>query len=61
MCHFCCTAILASYEKVNGQEVKFNNDAARQTYNVAVAKADGNRKGLREARNAQRSEARSAD
>jgi hypothetical protein len=29
---------------VNNQEVKFNNDAAHQTYNVAVAKADGNRK-----------------
>jgi predicted small secreted protein len=33
-----------SYEKVNDQEVKFNNDAAHQLYNVAIAKADGNRK-----------------
>lgn len=33
-----------SYEKVNDQEIKFNNDAAHQIYNVAVAKADGNRK-----------------
>jgi hypothetical protein len=32
------------YEKVNDQEIKFNNDAAHRTYNVAVAKADGNRK-----------------
>ncbi len=33
-----------SYEKVNDQEIKFNNDAAHQAYNVAVAKADGDRK-----------------
>src|SRR6204780_5270610 len=38
------SALDKSYEKVNGQEIKFNNDAARQTYNVAVAKADGDRK-----------------
>src|SRR5260370_36730723 len=37
-------ALDKSYEKVNDQEIKFNNDAAHQTYNVAVAKADGNRK-----------------
>ena len=38
------SALDKSYEKVNDQEIKFNNDAARQTYNVAIAKADGNRK-----------------
>jgi hypothetical protein len=38
------SALDKSYEKVNDQEVKFNNDAAHQTYNVAIAKADGNRK-----------------
>jgi predicted small secreted protein len=38
------SALDKSYEKVNGQEIRFNNDAARQTYNVAIAKADGNRK-----------------
>src|ERR1700684_825007 len=38
------SALDKSYEKVNDQEMKFNNDAAHQTYNVAVAKADGNRK-----------------
>jgi hypothetical protein len=38
------SALDKSYEKVNDQELKFNNDAARQTYNVAIAKADGNRK-----------------
>jgi hypothetical protein len=38
------SALDKSYEKVNNQEIKFNNDAAHQTYNVAVAKADGNRK-----------------
>ena len=38
------SALDKSYEKVNDQEVKFNNDAAHQTYNVAVAKADGDRK-----------------
>jgi hypothetical protein len=38
------SALDKSYEKINDQEIKFNNDAARQTYNVAVAKADGTRK-----------------
>ncbi len=38
------SALDKSYEKVNDQEIKFNNDAAHQSYNVAVAKADGNRK-----------------
>jgi hypothetical protein len=38
------SALDRSYEKVNDQEIKFNNDATRQTYNVAIAKADGNRK-----------------
>jgi hypothetical protein len=38
------SALDKSYEKVNDQEIKFNNDATHQTYNVAVAKADGNRK-----------------
>jgi hypothetical protein len=38
------SALDKSYGKVNGQEIKFSNDAAHQTYNVAVAKADGNRK-----------------
>src|SRR5579863_9644230 len=38
------SALDKSYEKVNDQEIKFNNDAARQTYNVAIAKADGTRK-----------------
>ena len=38
------SALDKSYDKVNDQEMKFNNDAARQTYNVAIAKADGNRK-----------------
>jgi hypothetical protein len=38
------SALDKSYEKVNDQEIKFNNDAAHQTYNVAVAKADGDRK-----------------
>ncbi|HWX35194.1 MAG TPA: hypothetical protein VNZ53_48215 [Steroidobacteraceae bacterium] len=37
-------ALDKSYEKVIDQEIKFNNDAAHQTYNVAIAKADGNRK-----------------
>ena len=37
-------ALDKSYEKVNEQEIRFNNDAAHQTYNVAIAKADGNRK-----------------
>jgi HD-GYP domain-containing protein (c-di-GMP phosphodiesterase class II) len=37
-------ALDKSYEKINNQEIKFNNDAARQAYNVAIAKADGNRK-----------------
>ena len=38
------SALDKSYEKVNDQEIKFNNDAAHQTYNVAIAKADGDRK-----------------
>jgi hypothetical protein len=38
------SALDKSYEKINDQEIKFNNDAAHQTYNVAIAKADGNRK-----------------
>ena len=38
------SALDKSYEKVNDQELKFNNDAVHQTYNVAVAKADGNRR-----------------
>jgi hypothetical protein len=38
------SALDKSYEKVNNQEIRFNNDAAHQTYNVAVAKADGDRK-----------------
>jgi hypothetical protein len=37
-------ALDKSYEKVNDQEIKFNNDAAHQTYNVAIATADGKRK-----------------
>ena len=37
-------ALDKSYAKVNDQEIKFNNDAAHQAYNVAIAKADGNRK-----------------
>jgi hypothetical protein len=38
------SALDKSYEKVNDREIKFNNDAVHQTYNVAVAKADGDRK-----------------
>jgi uncharacterized membrane protein YkoI len=38
------SALDKSYGKVSDQEIKFNNDAARQSYNVAVAEADGNRK-----------------
>ena len=38
------SALDKSYAKVNDQEIKFNNDAAHQAYNVAIAKADGNRK-----------------
>ena len=38
------SALDKSYEKVSDQEIKFNNDAAHQTYNVVVAKADGDRK-----------------
>jgi hypothetical protein len=38
------SALDRSYAKINDQEIKFNNDAAHQTYNVAIAKADGNRK-----------------
>jgi len=37
-------ALDKSYEKINTQEIKFNNDAAHQTYNVTIAKADGDRK-----------------
>jgi uncharacterized membrane protein YkoI len=37
-------ALDKSYEKINSQEIKFNNDAAHQTYNVTIAKADGDRK-----------------
>src|SRR3984957_6640351 len=38
------SALDKSYKKVNDQEIQFNNDAAHQIYNVAIAKADGNRK-----------------
>jgi hypothetical protein len=38
------SALDKSYAKVNDQEIKFNNDAAHQAYNVAIAKADGSRK-----------------
>jgi hypothetical protein len=38
------SALDKSYDKVSDQEIKFNNDAAHQTYNVTVAKADGDRK-----------------
>ena len=38
------SALDKSYEKVNDREIKFSNDAVHQTYNVAIAKADGNRK-----------------
>src|SRR6202030_4853086 len=38
------SALDKSYDKINDQEIKFNNDAAHQSYNVAVAKADGDRK-----------------
>jgi hypothetical protein len=38
------SALDKSYEKVSDQEIKFNNDAAHQTYTVAIAKADGDRK-----------------
>src|SRR3984957_7864910 len=38
------SALDKSYEKINDQEIKFNNDAAHQAYNVAIAKADGDRK-----------------
>ena len=38
------SALDKSYDKINDQEIKFNNDAAHQTYNVSVAKADGDRK-----------------
>ena len=37
-------ALDKSYEKVNDREIRFNNDAAHQAYNVAIAKADGDRK-----------------
>ena len=37
-------ALDKSYEKINDQEIKFNNDAAHQTYDVTIAKADGDRK-----------------
>ena len=38
------SALDKSYDKVSEQEIQFSNDAAHQAYNVAVAKADGNRK-----------------
>jgi hypothetical protein len=38
------SALDKSYAKINDDEIKFNNDAAHQTYNVVIAKADGNRK-----------------
>jgi hypothetical protein len=38
------SALDKSYQKVNDREIRFNTDAAHQTYNVAVARADGNRK-----------------
>ena len=38
------SALDKSYDKINDQEIKFNNDAVHQTYNVAIAKADGDRK-----------------
>jgi hypothetical protein len=38
------SALDKSYDKVNDQEIKFNNDAAHQAYIVAIAKADGTRK-----------------
>ena len=38
------SALDKSYDKVSEQEIQFSNDAAHETYNVAVAKADGNRK-----------------
>ena len=38
------SALDKSYEKVSDQEIKFNNDAAHQAYNVTIAKADGDRK-----------------
>jgi hypothetical protein len=38
------SALDKSYDKVSDDMVKFNNDAAHQTYSVAMAKADGVRK-----------------
>ena len=38
------SALDKSYAKFIDQEIKFNNDAAHQTYIVAIAKADGNLK-----------------
>jgi outer membrane murein-binding lipoprotein Lpp len=37
-------ALDKSYEKVAEDELHFSNDAVHQAYNVAVAKADGERK-----------------
>ena len=42
--HLAQRALDKSYDKVNDQEIHFSNDAIHQTYNVAIAKADGNRK-----------------
>ena len=38
------SALDKSYDKVNDQMIHFSNEAVHQTYNGAVAKADGNRK-----------------
>ena len=38
------SALDKSYDKVSDQMIHFSNDAVHQTYNVAIAKADGNRK-----------------
>ena len=37
-------ALDKSYDKVNDDRIHFSNDAIHQSYNVAIAKADGNRK-----------------
>ena len=42
--HRAQNALDKSYDKVNDQLIHFSNDAVQQTYNVAIAKADGNRK-----------------
>ena len=42
--HLAQSALDKSYDKVNDQMIHFNNDAIHQTYNVAIAKADGSRK-----------------